>query len=220
LPTPNRDPSVVDIGPGLLYIAPLGTAEPTDITDAQWGTAWIELGYTDAGSTFAIAPTMDDVHVAELTIPVITSVSTVKITLVCALAQKTAFNLGVAMGGGTIVTNGPPITLVTFEPPQAGTERAVMLGWRSQALDEAWLWRNAKPEGSLSVQHTSGSTKATVPVTWNIQQPLNATVAPWKWFGSAKRQGPALAGIYPPAAMSDASRDIITREPRENGGKS
>src|SRR5215471_21291101 len=62
-PTPGRDATTIDVGPGLLYIAPLGTAEPPDPTDASWPAAWIELGYTDDGSEFKVEPTVDDINV-------------------------------------------------------------------------------------------------------------------------------------------------------------
>ena len=44
------DQSQVIAGPGLIYLAPLGTALPT-LTGAApvWGAGWYQAGYTDAG---------------------------------------------------------------------------------------------------------------------------------------------------------------------------
>jgi len=194
VPVPNRNAAQVEIGPGLLYIAKLGTAEPSGLTDTDWGASWVELGYTDKGSQFKIAPTVDDVNVAEEREPVQQVVSTVKSTLTMELAQITAFNFGVAMGGGTIVTASG---LTTFEPPEAGTEQEVMLGWRSVKLDEAMLWRRCKSDGALDLSRTSGNTKALIPANFSILVPATPGVASWKWFGvDPAKTGPALTEIY------------------------
>ena len=37
-------------------IAETGSTEPTDIDPSTWDAAWTELGYTDAGSEFKVAP--------------------------------------------------------------------------------------------------------------------------------------------------------------------
>lgn len=195
MPTANRDASVVDVGPGLLYIGKAGTTEPTDITDLQWPVAWVELGYTDAGSTYKVEPTVDDIDVAEERDAVATTVSKVKSTLSVALAQITAFNLSVAMGGGTITT---ATGLVTFEPPDAGTEQEVKLGWRSAAKDEAMIWRRCKATGSLNLDRKPGNSKATIPVDFQVLVPTGADAGKtsWKWFGLAAKSGPADTLIY------------------------
>jgi hypothetical protein len=193
-PVVNRHADQVDIGPGLLYIAKLGTDEPTGLADDDWGADWVELGYTDKGSTFKIDPTVDDVRVAEERDPVQQIISAVKSTLSMDLAQITAWHLGVALGGGTVVT---ATGLTTFEPPEAGSEQEVMLGWRSVVKDEAMLWRRCKPNGALNLERTSGSTKALIPVEFGILIPATANTPSWKWFGAdPAKTGPALSLIF------------------------
>jgi hypothetical protein len=194
VPVANRHPDQVDIGPGLLYIAPLGTTEPTGLDADDWGDDWVELGYTDKGSTFKVAPTVDDVRVAEERDPVQEVISSVKSTLSMDLAQITAWHLAVALGGGTITTASG---LTTFEPPDAGTEGEVMLGWRSVNADEAMLWRRCKPNGALNIERTSGATKALIPVEFGLLVPTGGAKT-WKWFGAdPAKTGPALTTVFP-----------------------
>jgi len=193
-PTPGRDATTIDVGPGLLYIAPLGTAEPPDPTDASWPAAWIELGYTDDGSEFKVEPTVDDINVAEEKEPVKTIVSTVKSTLAVSMAQITAFNFQVAMGGGTIVT---ATGYVTFQPPVAGTEKEVMLGWRALDLTESMIWRRCKSDGALDIARKGGNNKALLPVTFTILVPAGG-LRPWKWTAIAAKKGPDGTPIFGP----------------------
>ncbi len=195
--TGNRDTGAISVGPGLLYIAETGSTEPTDIDPSTWDAAWTELGYTDAGSEFKVAPTSNDVNVAEETDPVLTIVSTTKTTLTATLAQITAFNLAVAFGGGTITTGttGEP---VTFEPPPAGEQNFYMLGWAALDFSEALVWRKCQPDGSLDLNRQAGATKAGIPVNISILA-VGGGTAPWKWMGAK----PARVGPDPVTVLGE-----------------
>lgn len=202
-PVANRDTAPVDIGPGLLYIAPLGTTEPTSPDVTAWGSAWTELGYTENGSTFKTSPTIDDVKVAEEKDPVDTIVTTMKSTLAMDLAQITAFNLGIAYGGGTIHT---PTGLVTFEPPPTGKGLGpVMLGWISAAGDEAMVFRRCKPDQSLNLQRQAGNNKALINLTFTVL--ALAGVPPWIWIAKNTRKGPNFGPLYP---LVGAAAPVVT----------
>ena len=207
-PLANRDTSVVEIGPGLLYIAPIGTTEPAGIADSAWpapvaavpgspGTpavkGWIELGYTDNGSEFKVTPTTDDVKVAEETDPIATVTTAVKSLLTMDLAQLTAFNLAVVMGGGVIVTSGG---VITFEPPGEGEELEVMVGWRALDKSEAMFWRRCKSTASLDLQRRAGgATKAILPVEFTVLAVTGKRA--WKWLADASKISPDASLIYP-----------------------
>lgn len=187
--TANRDANAVDIGPGLLYIAPMGTAEFATPDPTTWAIAWTELGYTDAGSEFKVEPTVDDVPVAEEVDPVRTILSKEKSTLSMALAQITAFNLSVAFGGGTISTT---TGIVKFEPPASGTgQQTCMLAWAALDHSEAILWRKCQPGANLSLKRDTGANKATIPATFTVLNP-GGGVKPWMWLATATdHAGPA-----------------------------
>lgn len=129
------DGSRVKIGPGTLYVAPLGTAEPTGVTGA-W-TGWTALGYTDTGSTFTIQPTVQPVTVEEEYWPVKNVITAYTAELSFALAEQTRQNLLVALNAGigsslvagTSGTNGDGSQWA--EMPDIGDEVRVMLGWDS-----------------------------------------------------------------------------------------
>lgn len=180
--TTNRNADAIDVGPGLLYIAPIGTAVPTTPDTATWDVAWIELGYTDAGSEFKVEPTVDDVRVAEEYDAVRSILTQTNSTVQMALAQVTAYNLQVAFGGGTIAT---ATGIVTFEPPANGTGlQFAMLGWAAQDGSEAIIWRKVQPNGSLDLKREAGAAKATIPVTFKVLAP-GGTTKPWIWLADA-----------------------------------
>ncbi len=58
------DPTKIRVGPGILYIAPVGSTEPVDLTTA-WNVAWVPLGYTEEGHAFSASPSFEPVEVAE-----------------------------------------------------------------------------------------------------------------------------------------------------------
>jgi hypothetical protein len=132
------NPNNIKIGAGTLYVAPLLTTEPSAVTGA-WPAGWTELGYTDQGSTFAFGPTTADVTVEEEFYPVdvVTVNYTGKMTFV--LAEQTRQNLAIALNAGvpgsasfnsaSQGTNGDGS--LWQEPPVAGTDVRVMIGWDS-----------------------------------------------------------------------------------------
>lgn len=191
--TPNRNASWVDIRPGLLLIAPIGTTEPADIIDTAWPAAWIELGYTNDGSLFKVDSTLDEVEVAEEILPVAMVQSKQRATIEFAMAEITAWHLAVALGGGVITTG---TGIVTFEPPAAGVQTEVMLGWRSDLKDEAILWRRCRVNGAINLERRTGNNKATLPVVFTVLVPTSG-VKPWKFITTTAKTGPALTTIYP-----------------------
>src|SRR5688572_1497946 len=102
---PTGDPVQVRVGPGWLFIAALGSTEPDDLTTA-WGAAWVQIGYTDDGSSFVFDQTFEDVPVAEEYDPVATLQTARQITVNFAAAELTAENLQTAFNGGDIMSSG------------------------------------------------------------------------------------------------------------------
>lgn len=160
------NPKAISLGPGYLYITPLGSTEPTDLT-AVWDTAWVPLGYTDDGSEFSYEPATDDVEVAEELDPidVVTTGRTTSVTF--NLAELTAENLKRAMNGGTLTSGGTaPNTFQTIEPPDLGTEVYTMLGFESEDHEERWVFRNCRQTGNIQIQRKKGADKATIATEW------------------------------------------------------
>jgi hypothetical protein len=157
----------VRVGPGWLYIAPLGTAAPTDLT-AAWDAAWVPLGYTHEGSTVGFDQTFEDVTVEEEYDPVDTLQTARSITVNVAAAEMTARNLQLAFNGGTIDT---ATGTVTFEPPPAGQVTRVMVGWEADDGKERWVFYRCTQTGSVEVSRRKAPNKATIPLAFRATVP-------------------------------------------------
>ena len=167
------NPAALALGPGSLYIAPLGTSEPTDLT-TPWDTVspnWVSLGYTDEGSTFTYSVESENVEVAEELDPVAVALTSRELGLSFALAEITASNLKRALNGGTI-TSGSGI--VTFEPPDLGEEVRTMLGWESEDGTERWVYRQCLQVGNMEMSRAKGAAKATISCDFRLERPANA----------------------------------------------
>jgi hypothetical protein len=171
LVTPRGVPGALALGPGQLFIAALGTTEPTDLTTA-WSAVsanWVMLGYTDDASEFHYEPATDDVEVAEELDPISTQTTGRTATIAFALAQLTATNLKRAMNGGTITTGAG---IVTFEPPDLGTEVRVMIGWEAEDSTERWVYRQCYQQGDITITRGKGAVKALIPCEFRLEKPV------------------------------------------------
>lgn len=157
----------VRIGPGILYIAPLGSTEPSDLS-TEWDAAWVEVGYTHEGSTFGFDQTFEDVPVEEEYDPIDTLQTGRQISVSFAAAEITATNLQRAFNGGEI-TSGSDI--VTFEPPAAGEVTRVMLGWEADDSKERWVFRRCVQVGSVEMARRKAPNKATIPLQFRATKP-------------------------------------------------
>lgn len=165
-------PAALSLGPGYLYIAPLGTTEPVDLVTA-WAAVsagWVALGYTDAGSEFDYQLNTSPVAVAEELDPISNApdgrASSVKFNL----SELTATNLKRASNGGTITTAAGQ---VTFEPPDLGSELRTMLGFESEDHQERWVWRQCLMSGQLQIQRQKGANNATIACEYMLEKPAS-----------------------------------------------
>jgi hypothetical protein len=167
-------PAAVRVGPGKILIAPIGTAEPTNLATV-WDVAWVELGYTMDGSSYVFDQTFEDVNVAEEYDPIQTLQTARQITINVNAAQTTAKNLQLAFNGGTITTAAG---LVTFEPPDPGVYTPVMLGWEADDNLERWIFRRCVQVGSVEIGRRRAPDAASVPLSFRATKP--ATLKPFK----------------------------------------
>jgi len=161
--------------PGKLFVAPLGTTEPTTTT-AAWGAGWVPLGYTDEGSSFNYEISTDNVEVAE-ELDVVARVTTGRDASVeFALAEITYRNLTMAFNGGIIVGDG---TAWTFEPPDLGSEARVMLGWDAMPTvgsnDLRIVFRQCLQGGSIGLENRKGATKSTISMNFMLEKPATGS---------------------------------------------
>lgn len=175
--------SRVEVGAGTLYVAPLGTVEPTAVTGA-WPANWVALGYTDTGSTFSLQPSVQEVTVEEEYWPVREMITGYKGDLTFSLAETTAqnllvaFNDGIGSGLNAAATGTNPDGSVWVEPPDIGLESRVMLGWDSLPKGATagnsfarLIARQCLQTGAVKIDRAKGSKKAMYTCTFSLEKP-------------------------------------------------
>jgi len=173
----------LSLGPGVLYVAPVGSSEPSDLSTA-WPAAWKLIGYTDEGSSLDFEAKYEDVEVAEEVEPVKTVLSSRSASLSFAMAEVTARNLSIAMNGGTITTAAG---VTTFTPPDPSAQRELALGFESDDGQERWIFRKTKQSGKTSLKRRKGADKTTIPVEMKVLKPTGTDA--WKVLLKDSRSG-------------------------------
>jgi hypothetical protein len=181
--------------PGILWIAALGTAEPTPVATAgkfsdALPAAWLLLGPTDEGSSFSDSVDTDTINVAEFLSAIKNVVTGRTSTLSFALASWTLSNYRRALNGGVAAiaptgTVGAEVT--SLEPPVEGTEVRSMVMWESTDSTLRLLGRQAFQKGEVSTDMKPAPDKALIPCEYGFEQPTTG-LRPWKMWaaGSAR----------------------------------
>jgi hypothetical protein len=140
--------AAAQVGPGLIYWAPLGTAEPTTPTGSL-DAAWAKVGFTETGSQLVINKTYTDLNVAEQLDPIRIVASARTIMFEFNMVEMTATNLLRVLNGGTIGASG---IYTTFVPQVTGVETRAMLLWISDDQQEMIILRQVVQVGTITRQ--------------------------------------------------------------------
>lgn len=157
---------MISLGAGTLYVAPLLSTVPTDVTTA-WNAAWKEIGFTNEGSEISIDVSSDPVEVAEEIDPVLHVMASRTVSISFAMAENTARNLTVALNGGTVTTSSG---VTKYEPPSPANATRVMVGFESEDAQERWIFRQCFQAGTVSVARRKGADYATIPVEMRAEK--------------------------------------------------
>lgn len=178
------DPTKIKIGPGTLYAAPLGTAEPISVTGA-WPAGWVPLGYTDSGSTFNFGPATAGVTVEEEFWNIDEVITGYSGDITFALAETTRQNLALSLNAGigsstVAASQGTNADGSQWqETPAAGTEAKIMLGWdalpqgATTAVDPfgRLIIRKALQTGKITRMARKGNNKSMYSCTFTLIKP-------------------------------------------------
>jgi hypothetical protein len=104
------DVSQILAGPGLIYIAPVGTAQPALTFPLVWPSAWFLVGYTDAGVDVIYTPTIKEIYVDEEAAVVGDILEKEKFVIQAHLAEVTLTNLNAAISASTYTPATPVVT--------------------------------------------------------------------------------------------------------------
>jgi hypothetical protein len=173
MPVLTGDPDDVQLGAGVLYVAPLATADPDDAADVTGGSAWREVGWTEDGSTINFETTSERIFVEEEFNPVKTAVTEVVATVAFVMAQSTRQNLALALNLGADEVNDDTM----LEPPVPGQEDRIKLVQITDA-GAVWIFRRAFQTGSIELSNQKAPDYKKIPVTFDLEAP-GAGVKPW-----------------------------------------
>lgn len=179
-------PTNVKLGPGRLYIAALGTAEPASAT-AVLPSAWWPLGYTETGTELQFNRTTDTVMVAEEFDPIDEVNVSREIVINVEMAERTKKRLILVHGGGPAGVDDA----TAFELPDPETNTGFMAVWDSDkadvptAFNRRRLFRLCKPTGSVTEVQNKAPAKQTIKASFKVLQPAGGpTTSPIKFFPS------------------------------------
>jgi hypothetical protein len=178
--------------PGYLFVAPLASTMPNmgesaatagKFTDA-WPAAWVPLGATTEGSTFAYSTSVEAINAAEFFDPIKYVTTERSGNIAFALMDFTLKNYKVALNGGVgalVPAIGTGATAVyNYEPVAPGSEVRVMVGWESTDGTMRLVLRQTIQGGEVSVDFKKAPSVAAIPCTFNMEIPVGAA-APFKW---------------------------------------
>ena len=182
--------------PGMLWIAALGTTDPTNTVAGGVFTddppvAFIPLGATEDGSTFSYTTTVEAVKVAEFFDPISYATTERSGNIAFNLASFTLSNYQRALNGGiaalTPVSGTGATTLTKFEPPTPGNEVRAMILWESTDHTLRLLCRQTIQGGTVASAFKKAPDKAVIPCTFNMEIPVGLTVPFTFWAAGTNR---------------------------------
>lgn len=160
-----EDSSQVQAGPGLLYVAPIGTAEPTSATGTL-DPAFRQVGYTKEGTTIKYTITSSKIEVAEEFDPVRYQTTAREGSVEFALAQASISNLVLALNQGVVANDNA----LSVEPPAVGAEVRVMIVLDTE-LGARWVFRQCLNASDLSIARKKAPDYATISCQFMLEKP-------------------------------------------------
>lgn len=170
----NGNPDQVDMGPGWFYVAPLGTAEPTNCSTAL-PSAWRCVGYTEEGWTWTNDLTSEDIEVAEELEPIDTRETRRIGAFSAQLAEVTRGNLALALNKGAAEAT----SAASLEPPSLGTSVQYMGVWDKfgptvDATNIRRVFRKIKNVSNVEIRDQKAPNKSLIAVEFRVLKPTSA----------------------------------------------
>ena len=155
-------------GAGHVYVAPAGTALPTNLS--ALAAAWVDLGYvTEDGVGFSFGRETSDLNAWQGSkVRVLTTAEPASVNF--SLMQTNKDVLPVVFGGGSIASSGTaPNEIYTFTPPASGTntERACVIEFADGDLTYRYCIPRIQLEGNVEFTLVR-SGALTYPLTFGI----------------------------------------------------
>ena len=162
----------IQLGPGRLYVAALGVAEPASVSAALPSANWITIGYTEEGTAVSTEMTSEAIEVAEELDPVLFVQTRRTTSVTFSMAEATKKRLFLAVGGGA----GGFDDTIPFEFPDASEILPVQIIWDLEDtptnLNRRWLFRRATPSGTIEIPRRKAPAKTLIGVTFDCAKSL------------------------------------------------
>lgn len=182
----------IAVDPGYLFVAALGTAEPThtvvgSVFTDTWPAPWRLLGATEEGHNFTFSTSTETIEVAEFLDPIRYVETGRSGSVAFALASIVMTNFKTALNGGTVTTTGTTTTtMATYTPPALGASVRQMVGWESQDSTERLVCYQVFNTAGVSIARRKGAAKATIPVEFALEVPTTGTPFKYITAGAAR----------------------------------
>lgn len=189
MPPAVATPNVL-VDPGFLWLAPLGTAAPTNTVTAgkfsdAVAAAYIPLGATTEGSSFTYGIEVEPIEAAEFFDPIRYSTVSRSGSVAFNLMNWTLSNYRRALNGGVaalVPTGVAGSELTVFEPPEPGAEVRAVLLWESTDATVRMLFRQVLQGGEIESAFRKAPDVAAIPCTFNLEVP--AAGKPFTIYGA------------------------------------
>lgn len=157
-------------GTGHVYVAEVGTAFPTDITDAVQDTdGWVELGYvSEEGARFSFGREVNNIMGWQAFDPIRKVVTAVPKSIAFDLMQWNQFTVKLALGGGTVTEPSPGA--YQYEPPDESflDDRALIVEGIDGDYTYRFCYRKALNETGVDFAFVR-SDPVLFPITMGVQ---------------------------------------------------
>lgn len=164
--------AAVQSGPGLLYVAPVGTTEPTTAS-AALPSAWREVGYTEDGNAFSYEITNEGLEVAEEFDVIRYNTTGRNASVTFQMAETTRANFALALNKGANEANDN----TPLEPPDPGDEVRVMIVLNADS-GARWIYRQCLQAGTTEIANRKAPQKRLIAVTFRLEKPTG--LAPFR----------------------------------------
>jgi hypothetical protein len=193
MPAVTMPVPAIAVDPGYLFIAPLGTAEPThtvvgSVFTDTWPAPWKLIGATEEGHNFTFSTSTETIEVAEFLDPIKYVETGRSGSIAFAMASIVMSNFKAALNGGTVTTTGTTTTtMASYTPPALGASVRQMIGWESQDSTERLVAYQCFNTAGVSIARRKGAAKATIPVEFALEVPTSG--APFRYLTAGATRG-------------------------------
>jgi hypothetical protein len=153
---------------GSVYVAPVGTTQPTHEYDAL-NAAFKELGLiTPDGVTLRDGTTMEDIRSWQRFQPTRKTITEANTQLIFTLQQWNQQTVKLAFGGTVAYTSGPHFKLTPRQPSDGVDERCVVLEWQDDAHFSYRIVIQKCTLGDVVETQLTRSGEAQLPITLDV----------------------------------------------------